>query len=254
MDFLRRLYPPLNERRPLPALYIPTIYVIYAITVFIPGKYARIFVTFPVLLVLALGVPCFTTGDISQDYGSGGAPFSLLLAYIDFYIFSQLEDEPRRWTGQLNPKNAVTDIREDDCTTMWQKIEWTLRFTTIVRGIGWNVQVKGVPVHHAANSSRFEFVRQIAFFSARCWVYKLLCVAGIGFATSIHAESESPVLRPCTSILIGWLGGAWAMNGINWLYSTAAALTVALGIYQPWEWPPLFGPLSEAWSVRQMWR
>lgn len=45
--------------------------------------------------------------------------------------------------------------------------------------------------------------------------------------------------------------GSWLT--FNFVYQSFAAVTVALGMYQPNDWPRLFGDLSDAHSVRGLW-
>ena len=60
-----------------------------------------------------------------------------------------------------------------------------------------------------------------------------------------------PLLRR-TAII--WISGFESALGLNFLYEFLAAVTTALGIYGPEEWPPLFGAFTkDAWSVRQLW-
>ena len=54
-------------------------------------------------------------------------------------------------------------------------------------------------------------------------------------------------------VAVAWLAASWAYQGLVVIYDLGAAVTVALGAYDAWEWPSMFGPLGEAWSVRQMW-
>lgn len=62
MNFLRGIYPALGERHPLPALYVPTAYILYAVAIFMPGKISRVFIILPLLVLLALGKPFYTLG------------------------------------------------------------------------------------------------------------------------------------------------------------------------------------------------
>lgn len=254
MDFLRSLYPPLHERLPLPALYIPTAYILYGVTIFIPGKIGRVALILPLLLLLVIGKPFYTVGNPGDDYASTGGPFGLALMFVDFFIFCPLELEPLRFVGQLSRPNKDVGIREDDCCTPWQKFKWSSRLMSTIRGIGWNIQVKGVPHNADANSERWAFVRSSLLRSAVSQLRRLVSVYLIGLAMTARVSSPTAVPTWIWNTVIGWAGGSWAYNGVDAAYNLGAALTVAVSLCEPWEWPPMFGWLSEAWSVRQMWR
>lgn len=174
--------------------------------------------------------------------------------FIDFLVICPLESEPLRFTGRLEQSRKDVGISEDDCSTPGQKFRWAARTVTTLRGIGWNVQVKGIPDHPDAYTGRWIFVRRSLLRSAISQCRRLISVYAIGLAI---AARESPRLSASSwiwSVVIGWAGGSWAYNGVDAAYNLGAALTVAVGLCEPWEWPPMFGPLKEAWSVRQMWR
>lgn len=56
------------------------------------------------------------------------------------------------------------------------------------------------------------------------------------------------------SAVVGWSGAIWVWCSLCCAYSTTAALSVVIGMFDTWEWTPLMGFLDDAWSVRQMWR
>lgn len=253
MEYFRQI-PSLDQRASLPAGYVLTAYALYAVTVFMPGKSARLFITFPLLLLLAAACPFYTTGNASSDYGNAYILLSLVLFYLDFLLLCPLQGESMRFVGPQRGAKSITGVGEDDCATVQDKLVWTARLVTISRGIGWNVQVKGVPAHPLAKSTRSDFVRKMVFRAGRSWVYKLLFMAGMGFATTMKEDAKSSTTRWAMGIAIGWCGAAHSYTGIKWLYSSGAAASVAIGLCEPWEWPPMFGSLRDAWSVRQMWR
>ena len=255
MEYLTKLYPAMDERRPIPGFYVETIYFLYATTFLIPWKSARVFFTFPLLLFLAVARPAFTAGSIGEDYNGGIPVFLLTAAYIDFIVLSPLEDEHVRFMGPRLPEEYKRDrFNEDSSTTLWQKVKWTLRLTTTTRGIGWTWQVKNVPSHLDSGLSRFDFVRKYLLRSGLSWIYKMLWLYLIGFCREAQADSDDALLSLVFDVATGWCGACWAYNGINAIYRFAAAVSVAIGLCEQWEWPPMFDKLSDGWSVRQMWR
>lgn len=255
MEFLNSIYPPLHERTPLPALYVPAAYALYALTPFLPGKTGRNFIIFPLLLSLALANPFYTLGDANGDYGTSIAPIGLCLMYFDFFVLCVHEDDQVRYSGARGPdaaKDAGTG--EDDCKTLSEKIKWSLRLTTAIRGIGWNWQVKGVPPLRDAELTRRKFVMRQLARASLLWVCKMLSLYLLAFTGTAEKHTRSPLLRWAFYAAFGWCGAASGWNGLKVIYHVSAAINVGIGLCEQWEWPPLFGSLSEAWSVRQMWR
>ncbi|KAJ5812688.1 hypothetical protein N7447_009711 [Penicillium robsamsonii] len=64
----------------------------------------------------------------------------------------------------------------------------------------------------------------------------------------------SPSERHCCDIaFVCW----WTFSAVAMLDSAHAALSLVsvslLRFDEPYEWPPIFGPLSQAWSIRRFW-
>jgi hypothetical protein len=53
------------------------------------------------------------------------------------------------------------------------------------------------------------------------------------------------------SIICCYMLYVWALFKINYL--CASIITVAIGMYEPKDWPPVFGQLKDAYTVRQFW-
>jgi hypothetical protein len=122
------------------------------------------------------------------------------------------------------------------------------------RGVGWNWEVKGIPPHPDGHMKRFDFAIKQFVWSLFSFACKLPCLYLIGAGIAIKAKYDSTIVRQLADVVIGWSAASWAFHGLNNAYRGGAAVSVALGLYEPRDWPPLFGELSEAWSVRQMWR
>ena len=62
--------------------------------------------------------------------------------------------------------------------------------------------------------------------------------------------STAPLPRQIFLCWIIWLN---AYFSLSMLYSLSAAVTTALGIYRPRDYPPIFGRIQDSWSVRRFW-
>lgn len=77
----------------------------------------------------------------------------------------------------------------------------------------------------------------------------------MGLASALQKSvSEKKVHALVFDAAIGWSGAMWVCDRLNCFYSVAAAVTVAAGINDTWEWPPLMGSFKDGWSVRRIWR
>ncbi|KAI1779261.1 membrane bound O-acyl transferase family-domain-containing protein [Hypoxylon cercidicola] len=250
-QLLNPFYPPPSEREPLPALYSPVTYATVLLGYFLgPGTLQTLVIT-SILVPLALQRPRYTTGDVVTDYSLSGTVIILLLTYLDHGTASK---NGPRFLG--DPDNPLPNggVGERDPKTWRQKLKWAFRLTTTPRGIGWNWQVKGVPAHPGARQSRSRFVFERVVEVARRSALKALAVYGIGFCTTVRSSvSTSPVDEFLLDAFVSWCGAVWSFNTIGVAHAAGGAVTVLLGICEPWEWPPVFGALGEAWSVRQLW-
>ena len=255
MDLLTSIssfYPSLAERRPLPTLYIPVAFSLTIIPFFIPSRSIGILTTFPLLVLLALSRPYFTSGDPLSDYATGGVLLGMTLWYLDFLILSP-------WTGEdvsfIGDGKSGRRITAKEPKPLLKQLIWALRLmVTPNRGIGWSWQVKGVPHDPDVGLSKWKYVRRRLLRGVVTFIRSLAALYVMGLATTVQEQRKGLWTWTALNVIIGWSGAIWAWNGINYMYNIASAVTVAIGLCGQWEWPPLTGSLSDAWSVRQMWR
>ncbi|KAF2814356.1 uncharacterized protein BDZ99DRAFT_380904 [Mytilinidion resinicola] len=266
MDVLASLYPTLSERKPLPAYYTPVCLGLSLLPFLTENTRLASISTFPFLLYLCARWPRFTTGDPSSDYYNNSQFIAIPLWYLDFvfltprdgegapaFVGPQSIDEERR---DENLAVAAQVQRWKDLTTFSQRVKWAFRLMLPAqRGIGWNWQVKGVPADSNAKLPRWQYVgwqiRWTVFYYAQS--VGALTALGLGCALRAQVGPDEHVKRAVANAIVGWSGATWVWDRLNCAYRLAAALGVATGTTETWEWPPLMGPLKDAWSVRQMW-
>jgi hypothetical protein len=251
------LYGPASDRQPLPALYVPLGVALSLGSIYLGHSTLHTFFTCSALLALALYRPTFTTGNASQDYTTSAVCVSWILSCLDFVVLSprSAEEGEPRYLGRLRDgKDVAGGLRRRDATSWGRRLGWAVRLQFTARGIGWNWQVKGVPDHPSGKLSRSQFVALQAAKAVQHEALKLLALYILEFCLTIRGTAGSPLSPPVLDLVVGWCGAVWGWQTITAVYSAAAAVSVLLGICEPWEWPPVVGPLSTAWSVRQMWR
>lgn len=249
---MANIYPSLEGRRPAPALLVPAFYFIFSFAPLLESRSARLSILV-LLTTLSASSPCFAAKSLNEDYSRGLPSFALPIFFADLLLWSRPGDV-RFFQRSGNDGSQTVEISEKNCQTPWRRFKWGFRMVTSFRLIGWNVQVKGVPQHHDKNLSRRDFTLKYLMLSGLSWVYKLACLYLIGIAVAGRANASSPNIIHFFDILEGWSGALWAAVGLNQYYQMAAAISVGIGVCDPWEWPPFFGNWVDGWSVRQIWR
>lgn len=256
MDAIARFYPLLDARPPLPSFYLPLTFITTLLPFFLPAerRLTRLLIILATLLPLFLLRPVFTAGKPGDDYNTATPPFSWIWQTIDFAIIEPSQGNPPKYIGDPKRKNAP--LAEQDTKTFWERLKWTTRLHTTPRGIGWSWKVKNVPQHPDGELPPWRFVQVQLFKVAYHFVFKQIILHLLGISQYFHAvtnSTTSPFLHQIALISVGWCTAVYVWHNLQFTNQAAAAVTVFLGICSPWEWPPIVGPLSEAWSVRQMW-
>jgi hypothetical protein len=124
MELFPNFYPGLDERLPLPIWYTPLVGVLFACAPLITNRLVRHSTIFPLLLILAIGSPYFTRGNVSDDYGRGFPVLHFVLEYLDLYIITPTEGEEIGIKNRQLGEKGGKAITEDDCTTPLEKLKW----------------------------------------------------------------------------------------------------------------------------------
>ena len=91
MDYIASFYPPLSERRPFPAVYLPVSFFLTLVPFLFPDRRFGILAMFPILLLLCILSPFYTFGNSPADYYNSGPFLAMPLWYLDFLIFTPIE-------------------------------------------------------------------------------------------------------------------------------------------------------------------
>ena len=249
---MANIYPPFEERRSAPALLVPAFYLLFAFAALFKSISARLSV-FVFLITLTASSPYFVAKNLNEDYSRGLPSFAIPIFFADLLLLSRA-GSIRFIRPSENSTDQSVGISDDDCETLWKKFRWGFRLVVLFRLIGWNTQVKGVPRQHDKDLSRRDFVLKYLILLGLSWAYKLAFQYLIGVAIAGRANTPSLRAHRLFDIMEGWSGALWAAVGLNQYYRLAAAISVCIGLCDPWEWPPFFGRLLDGWSVRQIWR
>ncbi|OTA99124.1 hypothetical protein M426DRAFT_325421 [Hypoxylon sp. CI-4A] len=243
-------YPALEAREPLPPHQYPTAFIALVLGYALgPGPVQTSCITW-LLLHLGLSRPCFTLGDTTLDYTTSSLFFVFWLWYVDHGVG---RGGGPRYVGRLGRSLPERGVGRKDLKTWTEKLRWAVRLASSMRGVGWDWQVKNVPAHSDADIPRFRFVRDRVLEVLRRSVVKVLAVYTIGFCKTVQLSASSTLTILLLDAIVSWCGVLWSWHTIGVSYAAGAAMTVFLGLCEPWEWPPIFGSLRDTWSVRQVW-
>lgn len=120
------------------------------------------------------------------------------------------------------------------------------------RGVGFNIQPASLPP--PPNLSRSKFLRTTL-------VQTLVMYIRLDIVQNIlkHSYASFPSIQFFQFPLITQISLAWSHafklhHTISILYFVDSWICVALNIYKPQDWPPMFGKfVSDAYTVRKMW-
>ncbi|KAI5867629.1 membrane bound O-acyl transferase family-domain-containing protein [Durotheca rogersii] len=280
-ELLAPYYPAVEDRAPLPALYLPGAFAAVGLGYYLHHRGAtsrtarrdagvRALVVGCLLARLTLQRPRYAVGagaSPTADYTSVGHTITQLVAFLDF---TTAPGGPPRFVGRRRLGGAGDregaaeggrgDAREGggeggrrgagDRAAPAASLVWALRLLASPRGVGWDWEVKGVPAHAHAGLSRRRFAARRAAEALLRLALNALAVCCIGLC---DAAAGAPLPAPLLDAARTWCGIAWSFHLIGATHAAAAAASVLLGASEPWEWPPVFGPLGEAWCVRRAW-
>ncbi|KAK6345798.1 hypothetical protein TWF730_010141 [Orbilia blumenaviensis] len=138
------------------------------------------------------------------------------------------------------------------------KFFWGLSWITTLRGIPWNWRVRNVP-SQPPYASRWDYLfKNVPMFFVYGCVLDILWKMRVWFdftkyngSLEGYGSSASHGLGPMIWNSVFGLVSMYVTTVFN--YQMMALATVAVGISGPEDWPPVLGPVEEAYSLRRFW-
>ncbi|KIM39004.1 hypothetical protein M413DRAFT_419386 [Hebeloma cylindrosporum] len=181
---------------------------------------------------------------------SGGADFALITSLLHLiptasdYILLRNHQPELRKIGQKKPSSEMTFA---------ERFVWAVSLITTARGLGWAHEPKGQVIPPRPTASRRKFIA-----SQFLWIifyYIIFDTAGIHIQQNPCFKKGGPSL---TAFGLWWRATGWAY--IILLYSTMSGVhimmsivSVAIRLYEPGDWPHMFGSPLTAYTVRKCW-
>ena len=195
----------------------------------------------PIFILYIYSVLFCASDSQESDYGFAMAFAPLVLTASD-YIFLRNRQSELRKIGQ---KKTTSEM------TFTERLIWATSLAATPRGIGWAHEPTAIPPRPTASRRKF-IVSQ--FF----WILYYTILWNI---TIIHIR-QNPCFKTggpsLTAFGWWWRTTAWVYIvslycSISGMYVIGSIVFVATGLYEPKDWPHLFGSSLEAYTVRKCW-
>lgn len=261
MERIARLYPPLDERKPIPAFCLPATFALTLFPFFSNYRRRTACMILPVILSMCVLAPCYTFGDPSADFYRSSGFIIMPLWFVEFAILRpQHGPDTPTYDGNGDGNKGSIARRIEDCSSIWSKLRWAYELMIPShRGIGWSWQIKNVPKDPVAHLSNRRWVLHQAKKAAVAYIGSLFMLIILGFTSAYEKKQHTAVETTGSAAgflmdaALGWAGAIWIYCRLISFYSSASAITVALRIYKIWQLPPLMGSVRDAYSVRRFW-
>lgn len=198
--------------------------------------------------------------NISALYTNGVLTANLAGRYLDRLYTVDPEKEFRK----IGKDGTFEDPSQ---LPFWRKLCWSFELFAVTRGIGWNWRIRGIPKVEKGFSKRYfissQMIRWIGMYAGLWFVGMISSWILSGFH-QVRDDSTRRLLIACTSntpFLYLFIVLGWAMT----IYSHFAVMILPLSVIcvgfevgpegwqRPDAWPPNFGSLREAYSIRRFW-
>lgn len=128
MDFLRYPLPSLSERVPMPAIFLPSFYLVLIASILIRPHWLRSILITPILLIYVWAY-LHVTGGVDSDRQNMTMLITSILMWLEFNVIGNSEkDLFRTWEQAVPVCNR----------SILQRLAWNYDLWTTWRGCGWN--------------------------------------------------------------------------------------------------------------------
>jgi hypothetical protein len=197
----------------------------------------------------------------------GGYSATYLYHYLDIALLSRWSFEHNApISGLIRPTITATPWQKGSTPSIspsaWERLKFGIKLTSTFRFVGTPYEARNTPKARTNNSKDFcrrKFVTIVLSYvildfiqaqndpdiAARFIRLKNIPV----FARLNEFTLEEGIIRVFTVLAAG-VALVCVQGGV---YRTLALLAVSLGISEPTDWPPFFGSLWDAYTLRRFW-
>ncbi|KIM46646.1 hypothetical protein M413DRAFT_440250 [Hebeloma cylindrosporum] len=181
-------------------------------------------------------------GSTSGDYAAITSLLNLILTASDYILLRNRQPELRK----IGQKKATSEM------TVKERLMWALSLLATPRGIGWahepTTQMDPRPTASRKNFIASQFLWTIFYFVL--WDLALVPIR----------ENPSFKLGGPSLAAFGWWRRTVVWSSIltvyctmSGMYAIASIISVATGLYEPQDWPHIFGSPFNAYTLRKCW-
>jgi len=185
---------------------------------------------------------CAPGNTMANDYAAITALLNLILTASDYILLRNRQPELRK----IGQKKATSEM------TFKERLMWAASLLATPRGIGWaHEPIDQIPPRPTASRGKFiasQFLWIIFYFIL--WDIALIPIR------------ENPCFKiggPSVAAF-GWWRRTVVWSSIltvyctlSGMYAIASIISVAAGLYEPRDWPHIFGSPLNAYSLRKCW-
>ncbi|CZR63400.1 uncharacterized protein PAC_13297 [Phialocephala subalpina] len=233
-----------DRARPLASrpYLIPAIYLTCIFGSLLPQGRARSISVTATLIYLIAPIPKCTTGQRASDLLLPTQGILVLVGWLDFFVLHSPNEFYRLKDKDKPPQTALG------------RLGWHADLCSVMRGVGWNWQVKNVPEAADPKIAKWAFVRTESSKVVMWYLLFDLCTYPV-LGSSYHSHNPLDLFSDTfpMQFLFTWLPALGSYYALNMQYSLAVALSVRVGLFKPQDWPPGMGKLPDILTVRDLW-
>ena len=196
----------------------------------------------PIFVLCIYSVFFCASESASSDFAFSMALIGLIPTASDYILLRNSQPALRK----IGQKKATSEM------TFTERLVWSASLLATLRGIGWaHEPTSQIPPRPTASRGKF-------IASQFLWIifYSIL------FDVALLQLQQNPCFRTggpsLTTFGWWWRTTVWfhivtTYCALSGLYATLSIISVATGLYEPGDWPHLFGSLRDAYTLRKCW-
>lgn len=183
-----------------------------------------------------------TSGKPVDDYLNACNIATFFFMASDFLVLTDPQKELRR-LGQGEPIQSKP---------LLDRTKWAARLLSTPRGLGWTHEAPGTR-SEKPQRTRLAFV---ATQLSQAGLFFIILDVGTFTNPMYHSGPNAPSVasqRWLNRMYNSYTYAVFTGLNLNIVYKCVSALAVTLHLYRPEDWPPLFGSILQATTVRNVW-
>ncbi|KAJ7136317.1 membrane bound O-acyl transferase family-domain-containing protein [Mycena crocata] len=193
--------------------------------------------------------------DAQAGYITSTVWFTTLMMASDYILLTDVQRELRQLDDAVDEHTPRPyKIQKIEHASLIRRIVWASQLLINTRGVGWAHEPRSaIPPGAPPKTSRAKFVaRQVV---GLCGALLLFDLANLHIRWNpAHSQRMGLASVGYAHRVVGTVGwGVLAASGLSLPHYIASIVAIALGISRPQDWPPLFGSLADAATVRTFW-